>query len=42
MRKEYLFLFNAMTDLLAELQRLEATIIAAQQQAETLFVEGEE
>ena len=42
MRKEYTFLFNALTDLLAELQRLEAAIIAAQQQAETLFVEGEE
>lgn len=42
MRKEYLLLFNAMTDLLAELQALQLAIIRTQQQAEELYLEGEE
>ena len=42
MRKEYTFLFNALTDLLREVQVLEAAIIAAQQQAEELYLEEED
>ena len=67
MRKEYLLLFNAMTDLLSELQALQLSVtpgcddpcpvfgrvicrlqnlqlavIRAQQQAEELYMEGED
>lgn len=40
--KEYLVLFNAITDAEEALRRLQAGLIAAQQQAEELFVEGME
>ena len=39
--KEYLLLFNAMTDAETALQRLQEHLIAVQQQAEELFMEGE-
>ena len=42
MRKEYTFLFNSLTYLLQEVQKLEQAIIAAQQQAEELYIEGED
>ena len=42
MRKEYTFLFNALTDLLQTVRQLEAAIIAAQQQAEELYLKGED
>ena len=42
MRKEYMFLFNALTDLLQEVRKLEQAIIVAQQQAEELYLEGED
>ena len=37
--KEYLLLFNAITDAEETLGRLRSSLIAAQQQAEELFVE---
>ena len=37
--KEYLFLFNAITDAEASLDRLRQQLIAVQQQAEELFLE---
>ena len=40
--KEYLLLFNAITDAETLLARLRADLIAAQQQAEALFLEGGE
>ena len=40
--KEYLLLFNAITDAEALLARLRADLIATQQQAEALFLEGGE
>ena len=39
--KEYLLLFNAITDAEEALQTLRARLIAAQQQAESLFLEKE-
>lgn len=42
MHKEYTFLFNSLTYLLQEVQKLEQAIIAAQQQAEELYIEGED
>lgn len=38
--KEYLLLFNTITDVEATLRHLEEQLIAAQQQAEALFLEG--
>ena len=40
--KEYLLLFNAITDAEDALQQMRARLIAAQQQAEELFLEEEE
>ncbi|CDC70598.1 MULTISPECIES: hypothetical protein [environmental samples] len=40
--KEYLLLFNAITDAEALLARLRADLIATQQQAEALFLESGE
>ncbi len=40
--KEYLLLFNAITDAETLLARLRADLIATQQQAEALFLEGGE
>lgn len=40
--KEYLLLFNAITDAEEALRQLREQLIAVQQQAETLFVESEE
>jgi hypothetical protein len=39
--KEYLLLFNAITDAEEMLQQLRSNLIAAQQKAEELFVEEE-
>jgi len=39
--KEYLLLFNALTDAEAALQHLREELMAAQQQAESLFLEEE-
>lgn len=39
--KEYLVLFNAITDAEESLRRLQAGLIAAQQRAEDLFLEAE-
>lgn len=38
--KEYLLLFNAITDAEDTLRLLQEKLVAAQQQAEELFVEG--
>lgn len=38
--KEYLFLFNTLTDVETALHRLEDRVIEAQQQAEELFLEA--
>lgn len=38
--KEYLFLFNTLTEAEETLHRLEARLIEAQRQAEELFLEG--
>ena len=40
--KEYLLLFNALTDTEKELQRLRNDLLAVQQQAEELFLNEEE
>ena len=40
--KEYLLLFNAITDAEETLRVLRETLIAVQQRAETLFLEGGE
>lgn len=40
--KEYLLLFNALTDAETTLQRLRTELMAAQQQAEALFLEEEQ
>ena len=37
--KEYLLLFNTITDAVETLQQLQSTLMAAQQQAEALFLE---
>jgi len=37
--KEYLLLFNAITDTEEALRQLQARLVAAQQQAEALFLE---
>ena len=37
--KEYLLLFNTITDAEEALRQLQARLVAAQQQAETLFLE---
>ena len=39
LKKEYLFLFNALTDAEEALQQLCRELMAAQQQAEELFLE---
>lgn len=39
--KEYLLLFNALTDAECSLQRLREELMAAQRQAEALFLEEE-
>ena len=38
--KEYLLLFNTITDMEAALQHLQEQLITAQQQAEALFLDG--
>ena len=38
--KEYLLLFNTITDVEESLQHLRAKLVAAQQRAENLFLEG--
>lgn len=38
--KEYLFLFNTLTDAEAALRQLEAQLMEAQRQAEELFLNG--
>ena len=38
--KEYLLLFNTLTDLESALQTLQEQLISAQQQAEDLFLDG--
>lgn len=40
--KEYLFLFNALTDLQESLEQLRMQTLFLQQQAEELFLQGEE
>ncbi len=40
-KKEYLLLFNAITDTEEALRRLRADLMAVQQQAEDLFLGGE-
>lgn len=40
--KEYLLLFNAITDAEEALRQLQTSLMAAQQQAEELFLEEEE
>ena len=42
MTKEYLFLFNAVTDAILALESLRAELMAAQQTAEELYVESED
>ena len=39
LKKEYLFLFNALTDTEEALQQLRRDLMAVQQQAEELFLE---
>lgn len=40
--KEYSVLFNAITDAIRALQELQLALIEAQQQAEDLYIEGED
>lgn len=40
--KEYLLLFNAISDAEESLRRLQITLMEAQRQAEALFIEEEE
>ena len=42
MTKEYLFLFNAVTDAILALESLRAELMAAQQTAEEIYVESED
>lgn len=42
MTKEYLLLFNAVTDAIIALEALRASLIAVQQKAEEIYLEGEE
>jgi len=41
-RKEYILLFNTITDTIEALEQLRTRLIAAQQQAEELFLDAEE
>lgn len=38
MDKKYLFLFNAITDMISELEALRGGLISVQQQAEELYI----
>ena len=38
--KEYIFLFNALTDIREAMAQLEQSLILAQQRAEELYLEG--
>lgn len=40
--KEYSILFNAITDAIRALQELQQALMAAQQKAEELYIEGED
>ena len=40
--KEYSVLFNAITDAIRTLQELQHALVAAQQKAEELYIEGED
>ena len=40
--KEYSVLFNAITDAIRALQELQQVLMAAQQKAEELYIEGED
>ena len=40
--KEYSVLFNAITDAIRDLQELQQALMAAQQKAEELYIEGED
>ena len=42
MTKEYLILFGAISDAIASLQTLQATLIAAQQAAEEAYISRDE
>ena len=42
MNKEYCVLFNAITDALNALERVRELFLSAQQEAEELFLEGED
>ena len=42
LKKEYLFLFNALTDTEEALQQLRRDLMAVQQQAEELFLSAED
>lgn len=40
--KEYSILFNAITDAIQALQKLQLALMEAQQKAEELYIEGED
>lgn len=42
MKKEYCVLFNAITDALNALDRVRELLMSAQQEAEELYIEGED
>ena len=42
MNKEYYVLFNAITDALNALDRVRELLMSAQQEAEELYIEGED
>lgn len=42
MNKEYCVLFNAITDALNALDRVRELLMSAQQEAEELYIEGED
>lgn len=42
MNKEYCVLFNAVTDALNALDRVRELLVSAQQEAEELYIEGED
>lgn len=42
MNKEYCVLFNAVTDALNALERVRELLMSAQQEAEELYIEGED
>ena len=42
MNKEYCVLFNAITDALNALERVRELLMSAQQEAEELYIEGED